>query len=107
MNIRFGGLKDGCFWQTPADNWGKRTVQLGKETVSLWQKDGCTFEKRNRLLKKHLGGKFFSLFLLILYKLALDKNNLKDGSLYTINHTILPWVFFEEKKNLFRFLAMG
>jgi hypothetical protein len=80
---------------------------LGKETVSLWQKDGCTFEKRNRLLKKHLGGKFFSLFLLILYKLALDKNNLKDGYLYAINHTILPWAFFEDKKNLFRFLAVG
>ena len=94
MDIRFGGLKDGCFGQTSADNWSKRTVQLGKETVSLWQKDGCTFEKVNRLLKKHLGGKFFSLFLLILYKLALDKNNLKDGYLYTINHARLPWGIF-------------
>lgn len=94
VDIRFGGLKEGRFWQTPADNWGKRTVPFAKETVSLWQKDGCTFEKVNRLLKKHLGGKFFSLFLLILYKLALDKNNLKDGSLYTINHAILLWGIF-------------
>jgi len=69
---------------------------LGKETVSLWQKDGCTFEKQNGVLKKELGGRLLSLFLLILYKLALDKNNLKDVRLYEISHGILLWCYFLE-----------